>query len=111
MKRTAALLLFLCIPLAAPRVGAQEDWIRTGTGLGVEKVRLALPEFQLAFGSTPGSDTLRKVFNDTLWNDLESAGIFEMVSKSFYPISQPARPADVVLDAWSNPPPDRKSVV
>ena len=99
MKRTATLLLFLCIPLAAPRAGAQEDWIRTGTGLGVEKVRLAVPELQLAFGATAGSDTLRQVFNHTLWRDLESAGIFEMVSKSFYPISQPARPADVALDA------------
>lgn len=96
--------MIFCIALAAPGLGAQEDWIRTGTGLGQEKVRLAVPEFQLAFGSTPNSDTLRKVFNDTLWNDLESAGIFDMVSKSFYPLSQPARPADVRLDAWGNPP-------
>ena len=103
MKRTAIFLLLICTALAAP-LPAPQDWIRTGTGLGVEKVGLAVPECQLAFGSTANSDTLRKVFNDTLWNDLESAGIFEMVSKSFYPLSQPARPADVVLDAWGNPP-------
>ena len=104
MRRITAFLLVVCIALAAPDLGAQEDWIRTGTGLGVEKVRLAVPEFQLTLGATPASDTLRKVFNDTLWNDLESAGIFDMVSKSFYPLSQPARPTDVVLDAWGNPP-------
>lgn len=95
---------FAFVLLAAITAAPQEGWIRTGTGLGQEKVRLAVPEFQLAFGSTPNSDTLRKVFNDTLWNDLENAGIFDMVSKSFYPLSQPARPADVALDAWGNPP-------
>jgi len=101
VKRFVAFaLLLLTTASAAP----QQDWIRTGTGLGQEKVRLAVPEFQLAFGATPNSDTLRKVFNDTLWNDLENAGIFDMVSKSFYPLSQPAQPAAVVLDAWSNPP-------
>jgi TolB protein len=103
VKRLLAFALLLLTALSAV---PQEDWIRTGTGLGVEKVRLAAPEFQLAFGSTAGSDTLRKVFNDTLWNDLEHAGIFDLVSKSFYPLSQPARPADVVLDAWRNPPPN-----
>ena len=104
MRRITAFLLVVCIALAAPDLRAQEDWIRTGTGLGQEKVRLAVPEFQLTSGATPASDTLRKVFNDTLWNDLESAGIFDMVSKSFYPLSQPAQPAGVVLDAWGNPP-------
>lgn len=99
-------LVFALVLLTTASAAPQEDWIRTGTGLGVEKVRLAAAEFQLALGGTPQSDTLRKVFNDTLWNDLENAGIFDMVSKSFYPLSQPARPTDVVLGAWSNPPPN-----
>ena len=103
VKRFLALAFVL---LTAASAAPQEDWIRTGTGLGQEKVRLAAAEFQLAFGGTPQSDTLRKVFNDTLWNDLENAGIFDMVSKSFYPLSQPARPTDVVLSAWRNPPPN-----
>ena len=88
LKRLFTLALVL---LTAVTAAPQEDWIRTGTGLGQEKVRLAVPEFQMAFGSTASSDTLRKVFNDTLWNDLEHAGIFDMVSKSFYPLSQPAQ--------------------
>lgn len=106
MKKTSIFLFGALLILVGPRLSAQEDWIRTGTGLGQEKVRLAAPEFQPAFGSNPASDTLRKVFNDTLWNDLERAGIFDMVSKSFYPLTQPARPADVALDAWRNPPPN-----
>ena len=52
----------------------------------------------------PRTDALLKIFNDTLWNDLDNAGILDMASKSFYPLQQPAVPGDVKLDAWANPP-------
>ncbi|MGI9103078.1 MAG: Tol-Pal system beta propeller repeat protein TolB [Terriglobales bacterium] len=81
----------------------QTDWIRTGTGLGVEKVRLAVPDFKQA-NADPTSGALIKVFNDTLWNDLSQAGIFDVVSKSFYPLEVPGTPAEVKLDAWANDP-------
>jgi TolB protein len=87
--------------LAAP----QEDWIRTGTGLGVETVRLAVPDFQQTSAS-PEAGKLRDLFNQTLWNDLEYAGIFDLVSKSFYPLQVPGRPEQVQLEAWGNPPPN-----
>ncbi len=32
-------LLFVCCPAGA------QDWFKTGTGLGVEKARVAVPEF------------------------------------------------------------------
>jgi TolB protein len=82
---------------------AQQDWIRTGTGLGVEKVRLAVPDFK-ASNQDPRNTELLKVFNDTLWNDLDNAGIFDMVSKSFMPTDTPGNPADVRFDAWSSAP-------
>jgi TolB protein len=88
---------------------AQTDWIRTGTGLGVEKLRIASPDFK-PNTSDANTQTLLKTFNDTLWNDLESAGIFEMVSKSFYPLGQVGAPAEVKLDAWGNPPPNASMV-
>jgi TolB protein len=81
-----------------------QDWIRTGTGLGMEKVRLAVPDFAASTQDARNPDLL-KVFNDTLWNDLDSAGIFDMVSKSFYPLAVPANPPDVRFEAWSAPPP------
>ncbi len=82
-----------------------QDWIRTGTGLGVEKVRLAAPDF--ATGTPdPQNAPLLKAFNDTLWNDLSSAGIFEMVSKSFYPLGPVASPPDVKFADWGSPPPN-----
>jgi TolB protein len=82
---------------------AQGDWIRTGTGLGVEKVRLAVPDFKAA-GSDPQTAALLKTFNDTLWNDLDNAGIFDLASKSFYPLTVPGTPAELQLATWSNPP-------
>jgi len=81
-----------------------QDWIKTGTGLGVEKIRIAVPEFK-GSSQDPRNPELLKTFNDTLWNDLSNAGIFEMVSKSFYPLGQIGAPADVKFDAWSAPPP------
>ncbi|HXZ27132.1 MAG TPA: Tol-Pal system beta propeller repeat protein TolB [Terriglobales bacterium] len=108
MKATRALLLFAFLASSAflsLSAFSQEDWIRTGTGLGVEKVRLAVPDFKPSStqGNTP---ELMKAFNDTLWNDLDNAGIFELVSKSFYPLQVPGTPQELKLDAWGNPPPN-----
>src|SRR5438876_6258680 len=87
-----------------------QDWIRTGTGLGVEKVRIAVPDFKAA-SQDPKNTELLKAFNDTLWNDLGNAGIFDMVSKSFYPLGQIGAPADVKFDVWSGPPPNTAMLV
>jgi TolB protein len=102
-SRLALLAGLIAISLALPCVA--QDWIRTGTGLGMEKVRLAAPDFK---ASTPDAKTtdLLKVFNDTLWNDLDNAGIFDMVSKSFYPTALPGSPPDVRFEAWNSPPPN-----
>ncbi len=108
--RLAAFITIVAL-LAAPFfVGAampapQQDWIRTGTGLGVERVRLAAADFRQT-SADPQSGKLHDVFNQTLWNDLDNAGIFDMVSKSFYPLDVPGQPAEVKLDAWGNPPPN-----
>ena len=121
MKKFAKLLLFAWF--AAVALHAQQDWIRTGTGLGVEKIRLAAADFKVATAATTGvagapamggtggnTADLTKVFNDTLWNDLENAGIFDMVSKSFYPLQQPGSPSEMQLNAWGNPPPNAAMV-
>lgn len=109
MKEHARILRFFfflaVLALVAHPAYSQEDWIRTGTGLGVEKVRIAVPDFK---ASSPDvqSAPLNTVFNQTLWNDLDNAGIFEMVSKSFYPLQVPGTPQEIKLDAWGNPPPN-----
>jgi TolB protein len=97
-----ARFLPLVILFGVINVNAQ-DWIKTGTGLGVEKIRIAVPDFK-ASSQDPKNTELLKTFNDTLWNDLDNAGIFDMASKSFYPLGQVGAPSDVKFDAWSAPP-------
>ncbi|GAC1506714.1 MAG: Tol-Pal system beta propeller repeat protein TolB [Terriglobales bacterium] len=93
------LALSLIVPAAA------QDWIKTGTGLGVDKVRLAASDFKASAQDSKNTD-LVKTFNDTLWNDLSNAGIFDMVSKSFYPLAAPGTPAEIKFEAWSGAPPN-----
>ncbi|MFZ0760529.1 MAG: Tol-Pal system beta propeller repeat protein TolB [Candidatus Sulfotelmatobacter sp.] len=82
-----------------------QDWVRTGTALGVEKVRLAVPDFKSSTAD-PQNVALLKTFNDTFWNDLDNSGVVELVSKSFYPLQVPGQPADVTFDLWNVPPPN-----
>ena len=103
--------LLLLLALACSRnASAQDDWIRTGTGLGVEKIRLADSDFKPA-AQDATTTALIKEFNDTLWGDLDNAGIFDMVSKSFYPLGQVGSPADVKFADWSSPPPNAAMLV
>jgi TolB protein len=100
---SAASLLILCSLLASSSLA--QDWVRTGSGLGVEKVRLAVPDFKPS-SSDPQNAILLKVFNDTLWNDLDNSGVVELVSKSFYPLQVPGQPTEITFPAWSSPPPN-----
>ncbi len=103
---------FVCVCglLALLTCASAQDWVKTGTGLGVEKIRIAVPEFK-ASNQDPRNPELLKIFNDTLSNDLSNAGIFEMVSKSFYPLGEVGQPSDVKFDAWSAPPPNAAMLV
>jgi TolB protein len=99
----AFLLVLACYLLSA--AAQAQDWVKTGTALGVEKVRLAVADFKPAT-SDAANTALLKTFNDTLWNDLDVSGVVELVSKSFYPLQVPGQPTDVNFLAWSAPPPN-----
>lgn len=89
-------------PASSP---APQDWFKTGTGLGVQKVKLALPDFGAANAATK---PLEQFFDQVLWNDLEYSGIIQMVSKSFYPTpsSWPTQPTQLAgqQQQWTQPP-------
>ncbi len=82
-----------------------QDWVKTGTALGIEKVRLAVPDFKPSTNDAANT-ALLKTFDDTLWNDLDVSGVVELVSKSFYPLQVPGQPTEVNFLAWSAPPPN-----
>ena len=102
--RIASLLVLMLAVCFASAAFAQ-DWVKTGTSLGVEKVRLAVPDFKPSTAD-PQNTQLLKTFNDTLWNDLDVSGVLELVSKSFYPLQVPGQPPEVNFIAWSAPPPN-----
>jgi TolB protein len=104
MKRFATIILSAILVSALSASLSAQDWIRTGTGLGVEKIRLAVPDFKPT--NDPDSKRLTTAFSVTLWNDLQAAGIFDMVSPSFYPLASPGVPQEVNLGQWSDPPPN-----
>src|SRR5215831_3224160 len=84
-------LLWICL-FSSALFG--QDWVKTGTSLGVDKVRLAVADFKPA-NNDPQNGALLKTFNDTLWNDLDVSGVVELVSKSFYPLQVPGQPPEV----------------
>ena len=88
-------IFFLISPAAA------QDQIRTGTGLGVDKARVAVADWA---PRSPSAAPLSKIFTDVLRADLEYSGIIELVSPSFYPITIPSIPSELKPVEWSDPP-------
>lgn len=99
---------WLCVwLLAGGDLPAQRDIIRTGTDLGAERTRLAVSSFR---ASADGLQPMR-VFDNVLWNDLDNAGIFDLASRSFYPLALPSRPEELKLEEWTRPPVSAHMVV
>ena len=94
----AALLCF-----ALPRGAHAQDWVRTGTNLGAQRIRLAAANFKLG-SVNPQTSVLKQEFDKTLFNDLQNAGIFDMVSKSMAPPLMPGSQTEVQLPAWAAAP-------
>ena len=86
--------------LSAPTVVAQ-DWFKTGTGLGVSKARLAVPD---EAARSAAAQPLEKTFHDVLWSDLEYCGVLDLVSPSFYPTTVPSQPSDLKAADWAAAP-------
>ena len=80
-----------------------QDWVRTGTNLSNTSIRLAVADFKPA-SADPQTPALKTIFDATLYNDLNNAGIFDMVSKSLAPQAMPGSPQEMVLSQWSADP-------
>ncbi len=113
-KRIRPFLLLPAVAAAAfllsTRSGQTQDWLTTGINMGQPLIRIAVPEFppQSVDQSLVG---LTKIFNQVLWNDLDNAGIFQMVSKSYYPLKVPTEPLEVDFNAWSQDPTNAQMLV
>jgi TolB protein len=76
----------------------------------VEKVRIAVADFKNQSSTDSATGALLKTFNEVLFNDLNQAGIFDVVSKNFNPLQAPGSPAEMRLEAWNVPPPNASMV-
>ncbi len=94
--------LFSLTTLASLPLPAQ-DWVHTGSNLGNARIRIAAADFK-AVGADPQTPALKATFDSTLYSDLQNAGIFDMVSKSFAPQVTPGAPQEINLAQWSADP-------
>ncbi|HMF92568.1 MAG TPA: translocation protein TolB [Candidatus Angelobacter sp.] len=106
MDKTKRTLFAVAVALAGvvATAGAQ-DRIRIELNMGQERPRLAAPDFRAA-NADPQTAPLNTAFNETLWNDLDNAGIFDMVARSFYPLKSPGTPTELQASVWGSPPPN-----
>ena len=88
------LLAFFLLSFPVINTPAQ-DWVQATINKGAP-IRLAVSDFKMATGD-PQTAPLNTVFNQTLWSDLDNAGIFEMVAKSFYPLQTPGAPGETCI--------------
>src|SRR6202171_2678819 len=98
-KFRVGIIAFALIFIFANRAIAQ-DWFRAGTGLGVEKPRVAVADF------APRSDTAKshsQVFTQVVRDDLQFSGILDLVSPSFYPTQSPTQPSELRNADWTTP--------
>lgn len=85
MKKLIWFALAICASLA---VLSAED-IRIVLQAG-QRPKMAVPDLRGSGAAQP----LMAAFNDTLWNDLDGAGLFDMVAKTSYPTMVPQQLSD-----------------
>ncbi len=91
------LLAMSCVPHAA----RAQDWIKTGTGLGLEKPRVAVADFAPRVDPAKNHSAL---FTQVVRDDLQFSGILDLVSPSFYPPQAPSQPSELRNLTWTDAP-------
>ncbi|MEO8657849.1 MAG: translocation protein TolB [Bryobacteraceae bacterium] len=95
--------------LMAAAVVAQQNTDIKGIITKGDRPAIAIPEFRGAGSAQP----LMGTFNEVLFREVQTPGVFKMVPKSMYPLQSPQRPQDLQtgerrnglsLADWSSPP-------
>ena len=104
MSRTRFLsgaIVFAMAVAAAPGSALAQDWLKTGTGIGVSKARVAVSPFAPNGSVQP---PMAQEFSDVVRADLDASGIIETVTTSFFPQTTPKQPSELNYQAWSGAP-------
>ncbi|MBS1815817.1 MAG: Tol-Pal system beta propeller repeat protein TolB [Acidobacteria bacterium] len=100
MRKRFLTSLALAITFFALHAKAQ-DQVQTGIREGVTLIRLAAANFKPMGGNAAA---FKATFDAVLANDLQNAGIFDMVSKSLQPSGTPGAPSEMNVSQWSAEP-------
>ncbi|HXB61762.1 MAG TPA: Tol-Pal system beta propeller repeat protein TolB [Acidobacteriaceae bacterium] len=95
-----------CVVVFAISFGVQahaQDWVHIESSNGVDRIRIAAAGFK-PLSSDPATTGYKHLFDLTLYSDLNSAGIFDLVSQSLAPMSEPGTPAEMAVAQWSAAP-------
>jgi TolB protein len=96
------LLSAILIASLAPRAQAQDN-LRIDSIAGATSIRIAVANFKPA-ATDPRTSGLKDTFDSTLYADLASAGIFDIVSKSLMPPTMPGTPAEMQVGTYAAAP-------
>jgi TolB protein len=102
---TPSIFLVAVLSLAAfPALRANgQDQLSGGINSGVATIRIAVADFKPA-GADAQTTALKSTFDATLYADLASAGIFDIVSKSLMPPGSPGSPSEIQLAPYATAP-------
>jgi TolB protein len=99
LRATLILYFLSLLPFSFPSLA--QDWFRTGTGLGVEKPRIAVTDFAARVDAAKNHSGL---FTQTVRDDLSFSGVIDLVSPSFYPVTVPTAPNELQKLTWTDQP-------
>jgi TolB protein len=102
LKRLFLAALLCAVPLLAV-MPQERGRIEGGIDfVGSKAVKIAVAELQFT-APTAQSANLAKVFNETLWNDLDFSGNLDLASRSMYPLGTFAKASDIKAEDWTRP--------
>src|ERR1700736_3469791 len=99
-RRTSPLwLAVISLVTACGSTANAQDWFKTETSTGATNIRIAVADFKPASADAQ-TIPFKRTFDVTVYSDLASAGIFDIVSKSLAPQVTPGTPAEMNLQQW-----------
>jgi TolB protein len=101
LKRFKYISVIILAMSCVPHATRAQDWIKTGTGLGLEKPRLAVADFAPRVDPAKNHSAL---FTQVVRDDLQFSGIIDLVSPSFYPPQAPSQPSELRNLTWTDAP-------
>ena len=96
-------LAVLCVTALTCHPLPAQDSIFTGTNTGAANIRIAVADFKPA-STDAQTAPFKRTFDATIYADLATAGIFDIVSKSLAPQASPGAPNEINLSQWSAEP-------